>query len=196
MIAVEQLVNPRLRDEIGAIHLVPPEERISGPGASLVMAAFTHINPQGSRFSDGSYGVYYAAQSLTTAIVETTFHFARYAADSHDGPRREDMRVLVGRIDSTLIDVNSVTEDLRAQILDAHTYSHSQPFAAKRREEGANGLIYRSVRHLGGQCIGAFRPRAVGIPRADKHLQYEWDGHRVTRYFDYETDTWHIVPST
>ena len=34
----------------------PPEERVkSGPGASCyVMAAFTHINPKGSRFSDGA----------------------------------------------------------------------------------------------------------------------------------------------
>ena len=31
------------------------------------MAAFTHLNPEGSRFSDGSYGVYYAAHTLATA---------------------------------------------------------------------------------------------------------------------------------
>ncbi len=54
------LVNPRLRNEAGAIHLVPPEERVTGPGATWVMAPFTHFNPNGSRFSDGTYGVYYA----------------------------------------------------------------------------------------------------------------------------------------
>ena len=34
--------------------LSPREERVSGPGASYVMAAFTHLNPNGSRFSDGT----------------------------------------------------------------------------------------------------------------------------------------------
>ena len=39
LIAAEQLVNPRVRDDVGEIALVPPAERISGPGTSFVMAA-------------------------------------------------------------------------------------------------------------------------------------------------------------
>ena len=69
--ALEALTNPRLRDEVGDIRLVPPDERISGPGSSIVMAAFTYLNPQASRFSDGSYGVFYAGRELETAIAET-----------------------------------------------------------------------------------------------------------------------------
>ena len=52
--AIEALTNPRLREEAGALKLVPKERRISGPGSTPVMAAFTHLNPEGSRFSDGS----------------------------------------------------------------------------------------------------------------------------------------------
>ena len=33
LIALEQLTNPRVRDEVGDIALVPPDERVSGPGA-------------------------------------------------------------------------------------------------------------------------------------------------------------------
>jgi hypothetical protein len=33
LIALEQLTNPRVRDEIGDIALVPPEDRVTGPGA-------------------------------------------------------------------------------------------------------------------------------------------------------------------
>ena len=62
--AIEALANPRIRDELGELTLVPREERLTGPGATPVMAAFTHLNPEGSRFSDGTYGVYYAAHSL------------------------------------------------------------------------------------------------------------------------------------
>ena len=67
---IEGLTNDRLRDESGAAPLVPPEDRLQAPGASIVMAAFTHIG-RPSRFSDGSYGVYYAARSLETAVRET-----------------------------------------------------------------------------------------------------------------------------
>jgi hypothetical protein len=99
LIALEQLTNSRVRDEVGDIALVPREERVAGPGASYVMAAaFTHLNPKGSRFSDGSFSVYYAAAALETAIAETMFHFEAFARDSADQPRSEDMRVLVGTV--------------------------------------------------------------------------------------------------
>ena len=40
--AAEAKTNPRVRDEIGAIHLVPPERRVAGPGANWAMAPFCH----------------------------------------------------------------------------------------------------------------------------------------------------------
>lgn len=190
LIALEQLTNPRLRDELGEIALVPPAERISGPGASYVMAAFTHLNPQGSRFSDGSFGVYYAAAALETAIAETVFHFEGFARDSADPPRSEDFRVLVGTIATEFEDVAGFPEAERDAILDPHAYAASQALARKLRAAGANGITYPSVRHPGGQCLGAFRPRAVGIPRQERHLQYRWNGVRVDRYFDYSRDEW------
>ena len=101
LIELEQATNPRVRDEAGEIALVPPERRVTGPNASWVMAPFTHINRHGSRFSDGSYGVYYAARSLQTAIKETGYHFARFASDSNDPPRREDMRDVRKVLDNT-----------------------------------------------------------------------------------------------
>jgi hypothetical protein len=85
LIALEQLTNPRVRDEVGDITLVPPDERVSGPGASYVMAPFTHINPTGSRFSDGSFGVYYAASALETAIAETIHHFGHRHVNASEG---------------------------------------------------------------------------------------------------------------
>jgi hypothetical protein len=190
LIAAEAAVNPRLRDDVGEIRLVAPEERLSGPGASWVMAAFTHLNPSGSRFSDGSYGVYYAARELRTAIRETAYHFGRFAADSADGPRYENMRVLVGRIDNRFADVATLPATLRARILAPDSYVDSQPFGAQLRADGSNGVIYPSVRDPGGHCVAAFRPRAVGVPVQSRHLEYHWDGTRVARYFDYEHDTW------
>jgi hypothetical protein len=190
LIALEQLTNPRVRDEAGAIALVPPDDRVSGPGASYVMAAFTHLNPQGSRFSDGSFGVYYAAATLETAIRETVFHFEAFAHDSADPPRSEDFRVLVGAVAAEFEDVAALPAAQRASVLDAGSYAASQAYAKEIRAAGANGVAYPSVRHADGHCIGAFRPRAVGIPHQERHLKYRWNGERVDRYFDYARDEW------
>ena len=66
---IEGLTNDRLRDRAGSAPIVAENERVQSPGASIVMAAFTHIG-RASRFSDGSYGVYYAARTLETAACE------------------------------------------------------------------------------------------------------------------------------
>jgi len=190
LIALEQLANPRVRDEIGEISLVPPPERVSGPGASFVMAAFTRLNPKGSRFSDGRYGVYYAASALETAIAETVHHFARFARDSADPARMEDMRALVGEIGADFEDVAALPEEERSAILDPNAYAASQAYGRRLREAGAGGVVYPSVRRPGGECIGAFRPKIVGIPRQERRLKYHWNGERVDRYFDYLRDEW------
>jgi hypothetical protein len=190
LLALEQLANPRVRDEVGEIALVPPDERIAGPGASYVMASFTHLNLNGSRFSDGSFGVYYAASDLDTAIAETIYHFERFARDSNDPPRREDMRVLVGAIEQDLEDVSVLSVDERRVILDPDSYDAAQAYGRRLREAGAAGIIYPSVRRRGGECVAVFRARAVEPPRQERHLNYHWNGERVARYFDYEREAW------
>jgi hypothetical protein len=190
LIALEQLTNPRVRDEVGEIALVPAAERVTGPGASYVMASFTHINPKGSRFSDGSFGVYYAASALDTAIAETVFHFEVFARDSNDPPRMEDMRVLLGTAHGEFEDVATLPDAERSAILDPLSYAASQPYARRLREAGGLGVVYPSVRRAGGECIGAFWPRAVGLPHQEQHLKYRWNGERVDRYFDYQLDAW------
>ncbi|MFV0277132.1 MAG: RES family NAD+ phosphorylase, partial [Parahaliea sp.] len=74
--ALESLTNDRLQDEAGNITLVPEDERVVGPGTSAIMAAFTHIGYP-SRFSDGSFGVYYAGLELDTALAESRYSQTR-----------------------------------------------------------------------------------------------------------------------
>ena len=159
---------------MGEIALVPPEQRVSGPNATWVMAPFTHVNPKGSRFSDGSYGVYYAAAALETAIFETAYNFARISEDSEDPPRREPMRVLLGAAACTVHDVTSLPDDERRACLDSNSYTASRRLGARLREGGSDGLYYPSVRHKDGRCIAVYRngPRSesVGSPRPDDEL--------------------------
>lgn len=188
LIALEELTNPRVRDAAGAIALVPPEDRIAGPGASWVMAAFTHLNPKGSRFSDGSYGVYYAADRLETAVAETAHHFEAFARDSADPPRTEAMRVLVGAIAADFVD--AAAEPDSPALLAPDSYDRARAWSASQRAAGADGVAFPSVRDPGGACIGAFRPRVVGPPTPERVLHYRWNGSRVDRWFDPAIDAW------
>ncbi len=177
---LESLTNDRLRDETGDITLVAKEERASGPGASVVMAAFTHIGNV-SRFSDGSYGVYYAARSLETAVRETAFHRARFLTATNEAPGEIDMRAYVGKPKEPL-------KDLRAprfkSLHNPDDYTQSQAYGQTRREKGEWGLVYRSVRHEGGECIAVFRPKAVSVPVAGPALAYVWDGEKISRVYE------------
>src|SRR5690348_7566049 len=84
---IESLTNDRLRDEVGDISLVAKEDRVVGAGASIVMSAFTHISKERiSRFSDGSFGVYYASKTLETAIFETVYHRERFLSYTAQPP--------------------------------------------------------------------------------------------------------------
>ena len=178
IIALESLTNPRLREEVGEISLVPPEDRVTGPGSSAIMAAFTHRNPEGSRFSDGSFGVLYAAGTLETAIAETKYHRERFLRATQQGRLEIDMRVY-------LLDCVAALHDLRGgqeywpDIYDKAHYGAGQQLARQLRGDGSNGLVYDSVRYDGGECIAIFRPRCLAHCRQERHLCYVWDGDTI-----------------
>ena len=188
--ALEQLTNPRVREVCGEISIVPPEERVAGPGASWVMAAFTHLG-RPSRFTDGSYGVYYAARTLDTSVHETAFHFGRFLART-DEPKGTiiQLRALVSqRLDAPYHDVRAGFDELH----DPERYAPAQRIAAALRARGANGIVYRSVRHRGGQCLSVFRPKAIPIPSQGPHLQYHFDGARIDRWFRIGESDWNAL---
>jgi hypothetical protein len=64
------------------------------------------------------------------------------------------------------------------------SYEASQMFARELLDAGANGIVYRSVRHPGGECLACFRPRLVKNVRVAAHYEFRWEGGptpRVTR---------------
>ena len=177
---LEGLTNDRLRDENGTAALVAEQDRVHGPGASIVMAAFTHTG-RPSRFSDGSYGVYYAAHSLETAVRETAFHRGKFLAATSEPACEVDMRAYVGRPLKPFLDIRGTKY---SSLHHPDDYATPQAFAKPLRAEGHGGLVYRSVRHEGGECIGAFKPQAVSIPMAGAALAYVWDGERIAKVYE------------
>ncbi|HEY0682849.1 MAG TPA: RES family NAD+ phosphorylase [Steroidobacter sp.] len=177
---IESLTNDRLRDERGEAPVMPDTDRVYGPGASIVMATFTHTGFP-SRFTDGSYGIYYAAHTLETAVRETAFHRAKFLAATSEPPCEVDMRAYVGRPLQPFLDIRGPRFD---HLHHPDDYATPQAFAKPLRDEGHWGLVYRSVRHEGGECIAAFKPQAIAIPVAGAALAYVWDGERITKVYE------------
>ncbi|MEO1720269.1 MAG: RES family NAD+ phosphorylase [Pseudomonadota bacterium] len=184
---LESMTNPRVRQDVGDISLVPSERRVFGPGASIVMAPFTHISPdRATRFSAGMYGVYYAANAPDTALREVAFHMARFHHATNDPPLLADYRGYAGSVDRTFHDIRGPQwEALRNP--DPNTYPTSQAFAARIRAAGSNGLVYASARHSAGMCIAAFWPDVVSMPKQADHVALRWDGTRVVSWIDRTT---------
>jgi hypothetical protein len=180
---IEAMTNDRLRDEVGDIALVPPEDRASGPGTTPIMAVFTHLNPEGDRFTDGSYGVFYASLTLETAIAETKHHRIRFLQATDEPAQELDMRVYAVDLDAELHDIREMPRSHPALYHPTH-YAVSQELAAKLRNEGSNGIAYLSVRHAGGQCVAVFRPRLLSNCRQERHLCYVWDSRVIATVYE------------
>ncbi|ACL58005.1 RES family NAD+ phosphorylase [Methylobacterium nodulans] len=185
LIAAEQKTNPRLMETIGTLDLVPPPRRVAGPGATFLMAPFTHVSPdRPSRFSDGTYGVLYIAEHFETALLETIHHHARFMACTNEAPGwTSQFRELVLDIDAALHDLRG-GDPVFAPALDPDSYTDSQKLAAALRVSASEGIVYPSQRDLGGICVGLFYPdRATNLVQG-RHLDYHWNGSRVDFYRD------------
>lgn len=179
---IESMTNERLREEVGELHRVAPEDRVSGPGASTVMAAFTHTgNP--SRFTSGDFGIYYAARDLETAIRETVFHRERFLAATSQLPCEVEMRVHKGTVVKPMIDIRGPDFSHLMQP-DPAQYGPSQQFGASVRATNAWGILYPSARNPKGECIAALRPPAVSLPVQSKLLAYHWNGKRICKVYE------------
>lgn len=180
---LESMTNPRLRDEVGDIQLVPPEERASGPGSSIIMAAFTHLNPDGSRFTDGTYGVFYSANDLETAVAETRYHREHFMRATNEARMELDMRVYLVDVDADLHDIRGRQNEYPI-VYHGTNYAGGQQLAVNLRAAGSHGIAYSSVRRNGGECVGIFRPTVLSNARQERHLCYIWDGASIAMIYE------------
>jgi hypothetical protein len=182
VLAIEAMTNDRLRQEAGDVSLVPIEDRVVGPGSTPIMAAFTHLNPNGGRFTDSTYGAFYASFSIDTAVAETKHHREEFLSATEVGrPIDVDMRVYMARATG---DFHDVRDGAPPMIYRPNDYSESQALGCRLRLQGSDGVIFNSVRDLGGTCVAVFRPRLVSNCRQERHLTYQWDGQRIANIFE------------
>jgi RES domain len=173
---LEGWTNDRISGELGLIRSVPKDEWVTGqPMASVVMAAFCHPPPGGSRFSSEDRGAWYAARTLATAIAESAFRRTQELREIGAFETRVEMRVYVA-------DFRARFHDIRAHkrawhdLYDPDDYAAGQALGRRLLDGGSNGIVYRSVRDPDGECIACFRPALVRHVRSGGHYEFRWEG--------------------
>jgi hypothetical protein len=172
---LEGWTNDRISAEVGLLRSIPREEWVVGqPMASVVMAAFCHPRAGGGRFSGEDRGAWYAARGLPTALAESIYHRTREIGEVGGYEARMQLRVYLADFSTRFHDVRTLRG--AAPLYDPHDYSASQRFARSLLEDGSNGIVYRSVRDPGGECVACFRPRLVRNVRVGGHYELRWEG--------------------
>jgi hypothetical protein len=176
---LEAWTNDRLSTELGILNVVPRDEWVVGqPMASVVMAAFCHPRPGGGRFSSADRGAWYAGRSVDTSLAESVYHRTRELAEVGQFETRVQMRLYHAEFRAAFHDIRGESRRF-APLYHADSYAASQQFARELLAAGSNGVVYRSVRHPGGECLACFRPRLVQKVRVAAHYEFEWQGTRA-----------------
>ncbi len=188
--SAEAKTNPRIRDAVGNLALVPVARRVSGPGATFVMGAFTHASrDRPGRFSDGSYGVWYCADRFEVALAETAHHFERFMRATAEPPGEADYRELTCAVHGQVADGSDPA------VLAPEDWCPGQALGRAVRDGGGDGVLYPSVRYPAGMALALFWPDCVELPAVQaRQFRYGWNGTRMHRYLVHGTRAWLAYP--
>jgi len=183
---IESLTNDRLRAEQNRLYILPREEWIFGNNVSYLMAPFFHLNPEGSRFSDGTFGIYYCAKRLETAIAETKYHREVFLRRTNEPPMHIEMREIKAQLKGGLHDVRNLAREF-ADVYSPSSYSAGQKLGLELRAKGSYGVLFKSVRDPGSgrnDCAAVFRPKVLSNPEIGAHYIYNWDGLNIVSIYE------------
>ncbi|HEY1984265.1 MAG TPA: RES family NAD+ phosphorylase [Terracidiphilus sp.] len=171
----DNATNDRLLAEHQLLPGISAQELVAGvPYASVVNAAYTHAQPEGSRFNGPDRGAWYASFDVRTSQAEVAFHKAVALAEINRFV--DDVTY-----DDYLADFNCDFHDVRSgsghsACLDPNSYIASQTLAQRLLESGSQGIVYPSVRRAKGTCVCCFRPALVTNVRKGPTYRFTWDG--------------------
>jgi hypothetical protein len=174
---LEGATNERLLGEAGLLPGITVRELVFGLSYShIVNAAFTHTSPLGNRFNGPERGAWYAGFSRKTSELEVAYHRSQELREVRWAGREVFTYV------DFLADFRGEFHDLRgatpfADCLDSSSYKASQRLASELLQAGSAGVVYPSVRHAGGVCIGCFRPALVNNVRKGSRLSVTFENY-------------------
>jgi RES domain len=147
--------------------------------ANAIAWPFKHW--QASRFSDGSFGVWYGCDSDITSVHETVHHW--YHGLLTDAGFQH--LAVTGERRLYQVDCTAALWDLRkavrvtAEVMHTSNYDYPQQLGRKFFREGHPGLVTKSVRRNTGSNYAIFNPAVLFNPRHYCQLIYKLQAGRV-----------------
>src|SRR3990167_177779 len=136
---------------------------------------------QTSRFSDGSFGVWYGSESVETTVYESAYHCYRGLLSDAGF---EQMAVIAERkvywvaCNAALLDFRQVS-DAQPELLHPSDYTFCQAVGARIHREGHPGLLTQSVRRPAGENLAIFNPAVLSNPRHNCQLTYRLESGQI-----------------
>lgn len=132
-------------------------------------------NNQQSRFSDGTFGVWYGSETIETTIYESAFHW--YSGLLNDAGFEREVVVSERKIYSvgcaaSLLDCRKAVSAF-PELLHPSDYSFTHSVGARIHHEGHPGLLIQSVRRPDGENVAVFNPAVLSKPRVIGDLTYK-----------------------
>lgn len=136
---------------------------------------------QASRFSDGSFGVWYGSESVETTVHESAYHWYRGLLSDAGF---EQMAVIAERkvywvaCNAALLDFRQAAA-AQPELLHLSDYTFCQTVGARIHREGHPGLLTRSARRPAGENLAIFNPAVLSNPRHNCQLTYRLEGEHI-----------------
>lgn len=138
-------------------------------------------NWQASRFSDGTYGVWYGSDSVETTVYESVYHWYKSTLCDAGFDRqvviaeRKVYRVACG---AALLDFRAPSNEY-SDLLHPSDYAFCQSVGARIHREGHPGLLTPSVRRPSGENVVIFNPGVLSNPRLNCQLTYRLEDNQI-----------------
>lgn len=136
---------------------------------------------QTSRFSDGSFGVWYGCDSAETSVYETAYHWFNGLlrdAGFENEPVVGERKLYDVACDAALLDLRPLTTQ-HPGLVHKTDYSFTQSVGARLHREGHPGLVTGSVRYAPGHNYVVLNPAVLSNPRLHCQVTYRLDGASI-----------------
>lgn len=136
---------------------------------------------QNSRFSDGSFGVWYGSDSVETTIYESAYHW--YSGLLKDAGFDTQIVAVERKVYS--VACQAALLDFRKEsnkhegLLHASDYTFCHSVGARIHREGHPGLVTQSVRRSDGENFAIFNSAVLSKPRHNCQLTYRLEQGRI-----------------
>jgi hypothetical protein len=137
---------------------------------------------QSSRYSDGSFGAWYGADSVEATVYETAYHWYHGLLLDAEGYTGEavaiERRIYNVACDALILDLRPRVGEFPA-LLHKTDYGFTHQVGARLRREGHPGLVTPSVRYPAGLNYVVFNPAVLSAPRVNCMLTYRLKGKHI-----------------